>query len=47
MLPGKQELSYEHCGYPDNEDEIIEGITLAVNAYAEIKNIYAAIKARL
>jgi len=33
--------------YPDNEDEIIEGITLAVNAYAEIKNIYAAIKARL
>ena len=33
--------------YPDNEDEIIEGITLAVNAYAEIKNIYAAIKDRL
>ncbi|MDA3898324.1 MAG: hypothetical protein PF482_19480 [Desulfobacteraceae bacterium] len=33
--------------YPDNEKEIIEGIKLAVNAYSEIKNIYATINKRL
>ncbi|MBC2713427.1 MAG: hypothetical protein HGJ94_21235 [Desulfosarcina sp.] len=32
--------------YPDNDNEIIEGIKLAVNAFTEIKNIYAGIKAR-
>ncbi len=30
--------------YPDNEDEIIEGIKLALDAYKEIKNIYDNIK---
>jgi len=40
----KNTLAHE---YPDNENEIIEGIKLAVNAYAEIKNIYATIKKRL
>lgn len=33
--------------YPENENEIIEGIILAVNSYTEIKNIYATIKTRL
>lgn len=32
--------------YPDNENEILEGIKLAVNAYTEIKNIYAGIKTK-
>jgi hypothetical protein len=30
--------------YPDNEDEIIEGITLALTAYEEIRNIYQTIR---
>jgi uncharacterized protein with HEPN domain len=33
--------------YPENEDEIIEGIKLALNVYGEIKNIYATIQKRL
>ena len=32
--------------YPDNEDEIIEGIQLALDAYVEIKDIYTGIKVR-
>jgi hypothetical protein len=32
--------------YPDNEEEIIEGIQLALDAYVEIKEIYTGIKAR-
>lgn len=32
--------------YPDNEDEIIEGIKLAVIAYTEITNIYVGIKTK-
>ena len=30
--------------YPDNEDEIIEGITLAQTAYEEIRKIYQTLK---
>jgi len=30
--------------YPDNEDEIIEGIKLALIVYSEIKDIYDNIK---
>jgi len=30
--------------YPDNEDEIIDGIKLALTAYKEMKNIYDNIK---
>ena len=30
--------------YPDNEDEIIEAITLALTAYEEIRNIYQTIR---
>jgi len=33
--------------YPENTNEIIEGIELAVNVYAEIKNIYDTIKKKL
>jgi len=33
--------------YPENEDEIIEGIVLALDAYTEIKNIYTVIKKRV
>ena len=32
--------------YPDNENEIIEGIKLALSAYSEIKNIYSGIKTK-
>lgn len=32
--------------YPDNNDEIIEGIKLSLNAYKEIKNIYDKIKSQ-
>jgi hypothetical protein len=31
--------------YPDNEDEVIEGIQLALTAYQEIKSIYRKIAA--
>ena len=32
--------------YPDNENEIMEGIKLAMDAYTEMKSIYATIKAK-
>ena len=33
--------------YPDNEDEIIESILLAVEVYANLKEIYAKMLARV